>query len=89
MADEKWLNAAETAKRMGLRVDQLSRYVRDGKLPEPSYRFGPKSPRWDVDELDASMGVTQVSRKRNVVMPSGLANAILARHQARRQKTAR
>jgi len=88
MAEEIWLTPAETAKRQGLRVDQLARYVRAGKLPKPSYAYGPRAPRWNVEELDAHMRNGQsnpVPRQH----PSGLANALLAKFEARRQKTAR
>jgi hypothetical protein len=88
MTDIVWLTPEETARRMALRVDQLARYVRAGKLPPAHYHFGPRTPRWRVDELDAfteRSGNTPVPRQH----PSGLANALLAKFEARRQKTAR
>jgi hypothetical protein len=86
--DELWLDAADTAKRMGLRVDQLARYVRAGKLPPAHYHFGPRTPRWSIPELDAFTR-DRHSEPRPRQHPSGLANALLAKFEARRQKTAR
>jgi hypothetical protein len=51
---KRWLNAGDVATYVGVRVDQIPRYVRAGKLPLPSYHFGPRSPRWDRLALDAA-----------------------------------
>lgn len=47
-----WLKAEDAATYVGVRLDQLRRYVSTGKLPAPSYHLGPKSPRWDRLALD-------------------------------------
>jgi predicted DNA-binding transcriptional regulator AlpA len=52
--DERWLDAQATARYTGVRIDYLHRFVRAGKLPKPSYHLGPRSPRWDKEELDAA-----------------------------------
>jgi hypothetical protein len=53
MADARWLSAEQAAAYVSRRVDELPRLVRRGLLPEPSYHFGPRSPRWDREALDA------------------------------------
>ena len=52
----RWLDREAAAQYLGLRVDELPRMLRAGKIPEPSYHFGPKSPRWDKEELDEILG---------------------------------
>lgn len=49
----RWLNPEQAAVYVGKRVDELPRLVRAGKLPRPSYHFGPKSARYDRLALDA------------------------------------
>ena len=49
----RWLNPEQAAAYIGRRVDELPRLLRAGKLPQPSYHFGPRSPRYDRQALDA------------------------------------
>ncbi len=49
---KRWLKDRDAATYVGVRVDQLRRYVSTGKLPAPSYHLGLKSPRWDRLALD-------------------------------------
>jgi hypothetical protein len=51
---KRWLNREDTAAYVGVRVDQLTRHVRSGKLPAPNYHLGPGTPRWDRLALDAA-----------------------------------
>lgn len=53
MPDARWLDAEAAAEYLSIRVDELARYVRKGKVPEPSRHLGPRSPRWDRLALDA------------------------------------
>lgn len=49
----RWLDRDALAVHICVRVDELPRLLRAGKLPEPSYHLGPKSPRWDRLAVDA------------------------------------
>ncbi|WP_135470061.1 helix-turn-helix transcriptional regulator [Crenalkalicoccus roseus] len=51
--EPRWLDREATARYLSVRVDELPRLLRAGKLPVPSYHLGPKSPRWDRLALDA------------------------------------
>jgi len=55
MAEEapRWLDREAIATYISVRVDYVARLVKAGKLPEPSYHLGPKSPRWDRLVVDA------------------------------------
>jgi hypothetical protein len=57
---KRWLKAEDAATYVGVRVDQLRRLVRTGRLPPPSHSLGPRSPRWDRLALDAVFEVKQV-----------------------------
>jgi len=52
----RWLHPRDAAVYVGRRVDELPRLVKRGLLPEPSYHFGPRSPRYDRLALDAAFG---------------------------------
>ena len=58
--------------------------MRAGKLPEPSYHLGPRSPRWDCQEVDAMMAGTAPSRPENIMR--GAIDGII--QEARRKKDA-
>lgn len=55
MAEEapRWLTREALGQYVGVRVDYVARLVKAGKLPAPSYHFGPKTPRWDRLAVDA------------------------------------
>lgn len=55
MADEppRWLDRDALAVYISVRVDEVRKLLRAGKLPAPSYHLGPKSPRWDRLAVDA------------------------------------
>lgn len=50
--EPRWLDAASTADYINARVADLPRYVKQGRIPEPSYELGPRQPRWDRLALD-------------------------------------
>ena len=55
MSDEaRWLDREAAARHVSVRVDQLPRLVRAGRLPQPSYHLGPRNPRWDRLALDSA-----------------------------------
>ena len=53
MTDSRWLDPEATARYISVRVDALPRLVRQGRIPQPDYTLGPRSPRWDRLALDA------------------------------------
>lgn len=53
MPEPRWLDRDETARYLSVRVDELPRLTRRGKLPTPSLHLGPRTPRWDRQALDA------------------------------------
>lgn len=52
-AEPRWLDREALARHICRRVDELPRLLRAGKLPPPSYHFGPRSPLWDREAVDA------------------------------------
>ena len=68
--EHRWLNRDQAAEYVGKNKRHLARLIKLGKLPAPSYHFGPKSPRWDRHALDAlfskgvgSSGIQDAVRK--------------------------
>ena len=49
----RWLSPEQAASYVGRRVDELPRLVKAGKLPRPSFHFGPRSARYDRLAIDA------------------------------------
>lgn len=48
----RWLSPSEAAAYLTCRPDALPRYVKRGKIPPPSYQFGPRTPKYDREALD-------------------------------------
>lgn len=55
-------------------ADHLPRLLRGGKLPEPSYHLGPRSPRWWSAAIDEAFGGAVAPRAPKGA--EGLAEAI-------------
>lgn len=51
--EARWLDPEAAAAYISVRVDQLRRLEKAGKLPEPSMHLGPRKPRYDRLKLDA------------------------------------
>lgn len=49
----RWLTPDAAAAYIGVRVHELPRLVRIGKVPTPSLHLGPRTPRYDRAALDA------------------------------------
>lgn len=81
----RWLDRDALADRLSIRVHEIPRLARDGKLPQPSYHLGPRSPRWDCQEVDAMMAGAAPSRPEAIMQ--GAINGII--EQANRKKDAR
>jgi predicted DNA-binding transcriptional regulator AlpA len=70
----RWLDREALAAHISVRVDELPRLQRAGKLPRPSHHLGPRSPRWWSAEVDAMFGLKVASLPKGA---HGLAAAIL------------
>lgn len=80
MADApRWLDRDATALYISVRVDELPRLVKRGKIPPPNTKLGPRCPRWDREALDAWFAGGAASRPKGA---AHLAQAIL--EEARR-----
>lgn len=75
----KWLDRTALADHLSVRVDQLPRLQRAGKLPKPSLALGPRNPRWWQADVDAAFGLAQPSGNSG----ANLAKAILEAAQGR------
>lgn len=70
MPEARWLDREAVARYISVRVDEVSRLVRRGLLPEPSYHLGPKSPRWDRLTLDATFDGGVASTNPDIAVES-------------------
>ena len=50
-----WLDADEAARHLRLKPQTFQRLVRNGTLPAPNTRLGPRLPRWKCADLDLVM----------------------------------
>jgi hypothetical protein len=64
---QRWLKPDQAAAYIGRHRDELPRLVRSGKLPKPSYHFGPRSPRYDRLALDAIFSGSQSDSTQETV----------------------
>lgn len=74
----RWLRPEDAARHIGRNRDELRRLVRAGKIPAPSYHFGPRSPRYDREAIDV-MICGGADRIRNVVNDEEVSRAIIER----------
>jgi len=51
----QFLSPQSLATRLDIDVSSVWRKVKEGILPEPSYKMGEKCPRWNKDDIDAIM----------------------------------
>ena len=49
----RWLDPEDTARYISAQRREVTRLVREGKLPAPSLHLGPRQPRWDRTKIDA------------------------------------
>jgi hypothetical protein len=54
-AGPRWLDRDALARHISVRVDAIARLQRAGRLPPPSYHLGPRQPRWDREQVDATL----------------------------------
>lgn len=83
MSETRWMNPEQTARYISVRVDALSRLVRQGRIPRPNYDLGPRSPRWDRLALDAAFEGGSASTNIDEMVKAGVSK-ILQAGRARR-----
>ena len=71
----RWLDRNALATYISVRVDEIPRFVRAGKIPQPSYQLGPKSPRWWSGAIDEPFGMAPTPAPGRGA--AGLAEAVL------------
>lgn len=81
--DSRWLDPEAAAKYISVRVDALSRLVRQGRIPKPDYSLGPRSPRWSRDSLDAIFDAGTASTDPRIASQASV-QKILAQGRPRR-----
>jgi hypothetical protein len=87
MAEDRWLTRDEVAAYIKKRVDYLPRLQKAGKLPKPSYLFGPKSPLWDRHLIDLALSGNVSTEVDGIV--EGIADEIRAGSLKGRHKNTR
>ena len=87
MTAPRWLDREALALHISVRVDELPRLMRGGKLPQPSSHLGPRSPRWWSADVDAAFGLAQPAPAARGA--DSLAQAILETGRKNRQAQAR
>ncbi len=68
MPEPRWLDREAAAAYMSVRVDEMARLERRGKLPPASYHLGPRTPRWDRLALDAVFTGTVASTDPSIAV---------------------
>lgn len=84
--EPRWLDADGAAAYISVRVDALSRLVKQGRIPKPDYTLGSRSPRWDRLALDAAFNGGAASTDIRTAVQAGVEKIIQAsrtRRQAR------
>lgn len=51
----EWLNIEEVCRRYSTSRSNIHRMRKEGRIPEPSYHLGSRSPRWNAEALDRMM----------------------------------
>jgi hypothetical protein len=82
----RWLDPEDAARYIGVRVDELPRLAKAGKLPSPSRFLGPRKPRYDRLQLDALFDPGQANSTQDAA--NAAVQAILSEAKGR-QKAAR
>jgi hypothetical protein len=88
MSEARWLDREAAARHIRVKEAALAGLVRDGLIPAPSYRLGPKSPRWDRLALDAAFEGGVASTDPSIAVQA-LAEAIIKESRPRRSQGTR
>lgn len=88
MTEGRWLDRRALATYICVRVDQVARLRRAGKLPAPSMVLGARSPRWWSGDIDAMFGASPAADRQRQAADAvaGLVQAILEDAPRRRRK---
>lgn len=55
------LSRSDLLSLLGISSSTLDRWIKDGRIPKPDYRFGPRSPRWSQEALSSLLGSSSFS----------------------------
>lgn len=77
----RWLNREGVAAHLSVHVDALPRLMREGRIPKPNYALGSRSPRWDIQALDAAILGDVASTD-----PGEAVNALIEKMRAKARK---
>jgi hypothetical protein len=83
----RWLRPAVAAVYVGKPANQLLALARAGKLPMPTYHFGPKSPRYDREAIDALILGRQAQDTHGAIMARALQRRAADREERERWRT--
>jgi hypothetical protein len=83
----RWLDRDALAAHISVRVDELPRLSRSGKLPAPSLHLGPRSPRWWSADVDAAFRPGVGSGSPDLVIEDAIAQ--IGKGRPRRSQEAR
>lgn len=67
MDESRWLDSQAMAQYARVRADRLRRLMNAGKIPQANYSLGPRSPRWDREQVDAMFSGVAASQGRSMV----------------------
>lgn len=87
MNGSRWLDTRATAEYISVNPSALPRLVREGRIPKPSYQLGPRSPRWDVETLDAAFDGGSASTNADMAVAAAV-KKMLAEPPRRRRRQA-
>ena len=68
----RWLDREALADHLSVRVDQIPRMMRAGKLPQPSHALGPRNPRWWQADVDAALGLAQPCEQKGADLAAAI-----------------
>lgn len=88
MPDSRWLDPMAAAEYLRVRTDALSKLVRQGRIPAPDYRLGPRRPRWTQEMLDGVPPPAQGSTDPRIATQAAI-EKIRTQGRSRRSPAAR
>jgi predicted DNA-binding transcriptional regulator AlpA len=55
------LSGSDLRSLLGISSSTLDRWIKEGRIPKPDYRFGQRSPRWSREALSSLLGSSSFS----------------------------
>jgi hypothetical protein len=80
----RWMRPAECASYIGKPAGRLKSLAKAGLLPNPSYHFGTKSPRYDREAIDEMIMGKQQKADINASVERIIANVTNCKRKTRR-----